>query len=124
MNLVDSSGWLEYFVDGKCAPTFAPILRDLNQVLVSTINIFEVHRKILADAGRDAALQAAGMMQQATVAEVTGAIAVHAAELSVQRKLPMADSLIYVTALQHNATLWTLDSVFAGLQNVRLIRKQ
>jgi hypothetical protein len=41
MNLVDSSGWLEYFADGRNAAFFAPALEDTENLVVSTINIYD-----------------------------------------------------------------------------------
>ena len=44
MNLVDSSGWLEYFADGKNADFFAPPIQDIRNLAVSTINIYGAPR--------------------------------------------------------------------------------
>jgi predicted nucleic acid-binding protein len=123
MNLVDSSGWLEYFADGRNAKFFAPALEDTENLLVSTINIYEVFKKVLQQRGEDAALQAAALMHQGTVVELTSPIAMDAARLSAELKLPMADSLILATARNYGATLWTQDDDFEDLPYVKFTRK-
>ena len=45
-------------------------------------------------------------------------VALSAALISVKRKLPMADSLIFATAQAHGAVLWTQDDDFEGLPGV------
>ena len=123
MNLVDSSGWLEYFADGRNARFFAPALEDTENLIVSTINIYEVFKRVLRQRGEDAALQAVALMQQANIADVTSPIAMDAANLSAELKLPMADSLIFATARAYGATLWTQDTDLYGLPGVRFTKK-
>lgn len=123
MNLVDSSGWLEYFSDGRNAKFFAPALEDTENLIVSTINIYEVFKKVLQQRGEDAALQAVALMHQGTVVEMTSPIAMDAARLSVELKLPMADSLILATARAYGAALWTQDDDFEGIPDVKFTRK-
>ena len=123
MNLVDSSGWLEYLAEGPNADFFAPAVEDTEQLLVSTINIYEVFKRVLQQRGEDAALQAAALMQQAGVLDVTAAISMDAAKLSTEMKLPMADSLILAAARAYDAVLWTQDGDFQGLPNVNFVKK-
>jgi len=123
MNLVDSSGWLEYLADGRNARFFAPALEDTENLIVSTINIYEVFKRVLGQRGEDAALQAVALMQQANIVDVTSPIAMDAANLSAELKLPMADSLIVATAQACGAVLWTQDSDLDGLPNVRFTKK-
>ena len=122
MNLVDSSGWLEYFTDGKNAEHFAPVLSDIERLIVSTVNIYEVYKKVISERDEDSALQTVAMMQQAKVIEITPSIAVQAAKASYIFKLPMADCLIYITAREHNAIVWTQDSDFKDLEGVRYFK--
>jgi len=119
MNLVDSSGWLEYFADGKNADFFAPAIEDTNNLIVSTINIYEVFKKILLERDENAALQAIAVMQQAMIKDVDPAIALLASRLSIKNKLPMADSLIWATARLNDATLWTQDSDFKKIPEIQ-----
>ncbi len=123
MNLVDSSGWLEYLADGPNAGFFAPALEDTEHLVVSTINLYEVFKRVLRQRGADSALRAAALMQQAVVAEVTSSVAMEAARLSVELKLPMADSVILATARAYDAVLWTQDADFKGLPDVRYTGK-
>ena len=123
MNLVDSSGWLEYFANGKNATFFAPAIEDTKNLLVSTINLFEVFKKIIIEREEASALQAIGLMQQATVVDVNSTIAIRAAKNSAERRIPMADSLIYSTARTFNAIVWTQDIDFKNLEGVKFIKK-
>lgn len=124
MNLVDSSGWLAYLADGRNADFFAPALEDTVNLVVSTINIYEVFRRVLHQRGQDAALQAVALMEQANVADVTAPISLDAARISAEMKLPMADSLILATARAYDAVLWTQDDDFSGLADVKFINKE
>jgi len=123
MNLVDSSGWLEYFADGQNADFFAPAIEDAEQLVVSTINVYEVFKRILAQRDEHSALQAVAIMEQGHVIELSSEIALSAAQLSHEKKIPMADSIIYATAQMSKATLWTQDADFEGLENVEFKRK-
>lgn len=123
MNLVDSSGWLEYFSGSKNANHFAPVLEDIPNLLVSTINIYEVYKKVLSKSDENNAIYVMGVMQQARVIDVDLSIAIEAAKLSAQYEIPMADSIIYATSQMYNALLWTQDSDFIGLDAVKYFQK-
>lgn len=119
MNVVDSSGWLEYFADGKNASRFAAPLRDLESLVVPVVSIYEVFKVLLREAGEDAALQASSAMQRGKVVDLTPQRAMAAAALSLQHSLPMADSIILAATREHEATLWTQDEDFKGLDKVK-----
>jgi toxin FitB len=121
MNLVDSSGWLEYFADGPAASLFAAPILKTSELVVPTISLFEVFKKVLMQRGESLALQAAAVMQQGVVVELSSALALSAAKLSAAMHLPMADSLILATAWEHDALLWTQDAHFEGLRGVRFV---
>ena len=121
MNLVDSSGWLEYFADGRNAEFFAPPIQDIKNLVVSTINIYEVFKKILEQKDENAALEAIGVMERARVINFNSTLALFSAGLSYELKLPMADSIILATARSFKATLWTQDFHFANLPDVKYI---
>jgi len=123
MNLVDSSGWLEYLADSKNAKLFASAIEKTDELVVSTINLYEVYKKILLEKDENAAIQVVGLMQQAKVIEVNSSIAIQAAKLSFEQKIPMADSLIYITAKQNNAIVWTRDIDFKDLDGVKYFKK-
>ena len=124
MNLVDSSGWLEYFADGPNADFFAPAVEDLDQLLVSTINLLEVFKRVLQQRGERHALQAAAEMQQGQVVELDSRLALNAARISFDLKLPLADSVVLATARAYDAVLWTQDADFKGMDMVKYVAKR
>lgn len=119
MNVVDSSGWLEYFADGANAAFFAPSIEATAELLVPTLALFEVFKRVAQQRGEQAALQAVGLMQQARVIELGASLAVEAARTSLLHGLPMADSVMLATARAYDAVLWTQDRDFDGLDGVR-----
>ena len=119
MNVVDSSGWLEYFADGPSAGFFAPAIEDAADLIVPTLSLYEVFKRVLQQRGENAALSAIAVMQQSEVVELTAPLALSAATISVQHKLPMADSVMYATARAFDAMLWTQDADFEHLPRVR-----
>lgn len=123
MNVVDSSGWLEYFADGPNAEFFAPAIENVADLLVPSISIYEVFKRILQQRGEDAALKAIVAMQQAKVSNLDTTLALSAALLSYEKKIPMADSIILATARSSDATIWTQDGDFEGLEKVQYIAK-
>ncbi len=123
MNLVDSSGWLEYFADGPNAKVFARPLRDPEDLIVPTVCLYEVFKVVLRQRGAAAALQTVALMRQGTIVELNERIAILAAELSLEHKLPMADSVILATARIHAAHIWTQDADFEGLEDVTFVNK-
>jgi len=124
VNLVDSSGWLEYLADGPGADFFAPAIEEVSELLVPTICIVEVAKIILRQRGEQAVLQSIALMQQGRVADLDVRLAESAAALGVAHRLPLADSIILATARAYEATLWTQDGDFKGLENVRYTEKR
>jgi predicted nucleic acid-binding protein len=123
MNLVDSSGWLEYFADAPNAGFFAPPIEDMENLLVPTICILEVFRRILQQRDERTALQAAALMQQGRVVDLDATVALNAAKSGVELRLPLADSVILATARVHDALIWTQDADFKDLPDVRYTAK-
>lgn len=123
MNLVDSSGWLEYFTNSKNADFFATAIEDTEQLIVSTINLYEVFKKILQQRDENSAFQAIALMQQGRVVEVDSSISLISAKQGINLNLPMADSIILATANVFSATLWTQDSDFKGIAGIKYIQK-
>jgi predicted nucleic acid-binding protein len=124
VNLVDSSGWLEYFADGKNASFFAPAIENTKLLLVSSINCSEVFKRIAQQRDENAAMQAIAVMQEGAVVDVTSDLAIVAAKIALDLKLPLADSVILATARMNQATVWTQDSDFDGIAGVRYISKR
>jgi predicted nucleic acid-binding protein len=123
MNVVDSSGWLEYFADGANAKFFAPAIEDTDALLVPSISIFEVFKRVLTQRSEDEALQASMAMQRGRVIDLDTSLALEATRQSATRKLPLADSIILATARSFNATLWTQDADFRDMVDVQFIEK-
>ena len=124
MNVVDSSGWLEYFADGPNAAFFAPPIEATRELLVPTLSLYEVFKRVLQQRGEDQALQAVALMQQGQVADITAAIALSAAKASIERRLPMADSIMLTTAQTLGATFWTQDADFEGVEGVKYVARK
>ncbi len=123
-NLVDSSGYLEYFANTKNAAHFKKPIEDTSHLIVPTVILFEVFKKVLKERDETSALIVAAHLQQGKVIELSSEISLEAAHLSLKFNLPMADSLIYATTQKHQATLWTQDSDFKGLPGVRYFPKK
>lgn len=123
MNVVDSSGWLEYFAKGSNGAIFAPLIQDTANLIVPTICIYEVYKRILIQRDEEDALNVVGWMSLGQVVDLTRDIALLAADLSLEHKLPMADSMILAVARAYEATLWTQDEHFKGVEDVQYIPK-
>ena len=119
MNLVDSSAWLEYFADGPNAGFFAAAIERTRDLLVPTIVVFEVYKRVLQQRHERAALEAVSVLQHGQLIELTASLAIAAAQISQHEKLPMADSIILATARVQNATIWTQDSDFEEMDRVK-----
>lgn len=124
MNVVDSSGWLEYFADGPNANFFASAIEQPSELVVPSISLYEVFKRVLQQRGESDALKAAAVMQQGAVADLDAELALSAAKLSVDLGLPMADSIMLATARTHQATLWTQDADFVEIEGVRYVERQ
>lgn len=126
MNIVDSSGWLEYFADGQNADFFAPAIEDTEGLLVLVICVYEVFKRVLQQQGLGSAETRTADLYKGTIVDLGASLAIGAAVLSDRLKLPMADSLILATARATGATLWTQDEHFKDIDGVRYIpaRKQ
>ena len=118
MNVVDSSAWLEYFADGPNAEQFAAAIEAPDMLLVPSITVFEVFKRIRSQRDSEIALHAVSQMRKGEVVDLGADLAIAAADLSADLRLPLADSVILATARAFGATLWTQDSHFDGLEGV------
>lgn len=123
MNVVDSSGWLEYFADAANASFFAPAIEETESLLVPAVSIYEVFKRVALQRGENQALEAVAAMMQGQVVVFDAALALNAAKLSIDHRLPMADSMILATARAYDAVLWTQDRDFAQIPGVKYIEK-
>ena len=123
MNVVDSSCWLEFIEDSPIGSAVAPIITDVEHLLVPTIVLYEVFRKLTTMKGL---IYAKGFIQgmlNASVVPLDVSLSISAANIGREHQLAMADSIIYATTVQYNAVLWTVDQYFDGLPNVRYFNK-
>jgi predicted nucleic acid-binding protein len=119
VNVVDSSAWLEYFADTDRADLFAPAIEDIDHLIVPSISIYEVYKKVFREFGEDAASRIFSLMSLGHVVDLDSPLALEAAK----HPLPLADSIIYATALRYGAILWTQDSHFESIPGVRYFKK-
>ena len=124
MNIVDSSGWLAYFADEPNAKHFLTPLNDTASLVVPTVTIYEVFKVVLRESSENEALQAAVAMRKGTVVDLTASLAIASSKLSLEHNLPMADSIILATAKEFDATIWTQDSDFENIGDVKYFPKK
>lgn len=117
---LDSSCWLEFFADTERADLYAAVIEQAETLVVPVLTVYEVARKLAREAGDEVATAALSLMQRGRVIAIDLPLALDAAV----NGLPLADSLIYATAQQHGAELWTQDKHFDGLPGVRYFPKQ
>jgi toxin FitB len=124
MNIVDSSGWLAYFADEPNAKYFLAPLNDTPSLVVPTVTIYEVFKVVLRESSENEALQAAVAMRKGKVVDLSASLAIAASKISLAHNLPMADSIIIATAKQFEATIWTQDSDFKNMGDVKYFPKK
>ena len=123
MNLIDSTAWLEYFAGRSQEQHVTAAIDNIERLLVATIVLVEVMRRVMQQRDDDAALQIAAMLHQGQIVPLDSGIALSAAHFGVVRKLLLADSSIFATTKQFHATIWTLDADFKGLPGVKYFSK-
>jgi predicted nucleic acid-binding protein len=124
MNIIDSSLWLEYFADTEAGNIISEIIENTNELLVPTITLYEVFKKLLFERSEDDALFAIAHMRQGKIIELDDELSLFAAKIGKDYKLPMADSIIYATSVMFNCILWTQDKHFMNLKSVNYLEKQ
>jgi len=123
-NVVDSSAWLAYFADEPSAADFAKAVEDVRQLVVPAVCLLEVFKIVARQRGEGDALQVIAIMQQGAVVDLDGALALSAARVGLDLKLPLADSIVYATARGVDGVVWTQDEDFNGLPDVQYIPKR
>jgi len=124
VNLVDSSAWLEYFADGPNAAFFAAAIENQRELIVPTIVLFEVYKRVRQQRDDRAALAAVAILYLGRIVDLTARLALSAAQISHSEKLPLADSIILATARAENAIIWTQDADFQSIQDVKYRAKK
>ncbi len=123
MNLVDSSGWIEYFRDTPRADLFATAIEDRHHLLVPTIALFEVHKILSRSLPEGLVNQCLNVMRLARVLDLTDARAVVAAKTARLHSLAMTDAAMYSMAREFDAEFWTQDIDYQGLPGVSYFQK-
>ena len=123
MNVIDSTLWLEYFADTEAGNNIAEVIENTSYLLVPTITLYEVFKKLLLETNEDDALLAIAHMKQGKVVDLTDELSLSAAKVSKIHKIPMADSIIYATTIKYDSVLWTQDKHFIGLRSVNYFEK-
>lgn len=121
LNVLDSSGWLAFFTDGPNATAFAPVAASTDRLIVPSITLYEVFKHVVRERGEPAAFVVVAHMRQGRVVDLDAALALDAARVSTALRLPMADSILLATARHYDATLWTQDADFDGLDHVHYV---
>lgn len=124
MNVVDSSAWIEYFTEAPNAGFFADSIERVNELIVPSLCVYEVFKWVMRERDEAHALKAVAQMQLGEIVELDSRLAIAAARLGLQLKLPLADSIVLATARDQNATLWTQDADFENVSGVNYRAKQ
>lgn len=123
MNVVDSSGWIEFFLAGANGPIFKPVIEQRNQLLVPTIALFEVHKILSRSLKADLVERCLNVMRLGRVLDLTDARAIAASKISKAHSLALADAAMYSMAIEFNAQFWTQDIDYQGLPQVQFFAK-
>lgn len=123
MNVVDSSGWIEYLLDSPRADLFAPAVEQRDKLLVPVVALYEVHKILSRKLPADAVKAALDVMRLGRVLDLTDRRTIAAAEVALQHRLAIADAVMYSLALEHKATFWTQDVDYQGLPSVNFFPK-
>ena len=123
MNLIDSSGWLEYLTDGSLADEYSVHLAEPAEVLTPTVVLFEVYKWVRRERSEEEALIVAAQLQKTELVPLNPTIALNAADIGLEHGLAMADSIVYTTALTHDVPLITSDRDFESLPGVVLLER-
>jgi predicted nucleic acid-binding protein len=123
MNIIDSSFWLEYFAGTDSGNIVSVIIENTKDLIIPTIILYEVFKKLLLETTEDDALFCIAHMKQGNIINLSDELSLLASKKSIEFKLPMADSIIYATNLKYDCTLWTQDRHFSGLDSVSYFEK-
>ncbi|MBA3057918.1 MAG: type II toxin-antitoxin system VapC family toxin [Gammaproteobacteria bacterium] len=123
MNVVDSSGWIEFFLAGANGPKFKPVIEQRDKLVVPVIALFEVHKVLSRKVPPDVVAQCLDVMRLGRVLEITDRRAITAANIALRHGLAMADAMMYSLAQELGATFWTQDIDYQGLPGVQWFAK-
>lgn len=119
MNVIDSSGWIEYFLDSPQADFYALAAESPLALIVPSVSLYEVHRFLSRTATPEFRDGSLAVMRRAQVIDLTDGRAIAASNAARKHKLAMADAIMYAVAQEFKATLWTQDIDYQGLPGVQ-----
>jgi toxin FitB len=123
LHVVDSSGWIEFFLGGANGAHFRGVIVQTKQLIVPSVSLYEVHKKLSATVKPAHLNDCLDVMQLARVIDLTPQRALAASVTAQSHKLAMADAIMYSIALEFKATFWTQDVDYAGLPSVNYLAK-
>jgi predicted nucleic acid-binding protein len=123
MNIIDTSLWIEFLAGTPLDESIVNALSNSEELYVPTICLYEVKKKFLNDNDAAKAATAIDIMKKGIVISIDSEIALLASDISKQYKLPMADSIIYATAVLYDAELYTQDKHYKNLDSVHYFTK-
>lgn len=121
MVVIDSSGWIEFFIAGPKAASYSKYLKNPENLLTPTIVLYEVYKKVKRERGEETAKACVAQIEKTHVAPLDQVLALRAADLSLQYSLPMADAFVLATAHSAGAELITSDSDFQGIPGATVL---
>lgn len=122
MFLIDSSVWIEFFTDGPLAAQYSKYFKNPAKIITPSIIMYEVYKKVKKERTEEDALLVVSLINKTTIIPLNESIALLAADVSLKYDLPMADAIVYATALENNCVVITGDAHFKGLEMVVFVK--
>jgi len=116
--LIDTCGWIEWFIDDILADQFSPYFQQLSNIIVPTVIQYELYKWVCRERDNDTAQALIELTKQGKTIVLDTDLALKAAKLAAQYRLSVADALIYATAQLEKVELITSDDHFSDLPNV------
>jgi len=116
--LIDSWAWIEYFKGTPFGKSARDYIEGGDEIVVSSMNIAEVYRFLIANRPQDSARFIDFMIKTSFVSFLTTEIAIEAARHKHEKKMGMADAIVLATAVHHKAKIVTGDDDFKGMGDV------
>jgi len=117
-NLIDSSLWIDYLINGN----HKELIEKEEKLLLATISLIEIKKKLskLKIPNKEISSKIDYIKKQSILINLDEKIAEKASEIVIENNLPIADSIVYASAISNDAILLTLDNDFRGLNNVKI----
>jgi toxin FitB len=121
MVVVDSSGWIEFFANGPKAEAYGRYLKNPDNIFTPPIVVYEVYKKVKRERGEETAKLCLAQIEKTHIVPLDHALAVRAADLSLEFSFAMADAFVLATAYSVGAELITSDSDFRKIPGVKVL---